>query len=229
MTLSRLRNPHRTSQGSALTSLLLIAGLLAAGIAASFLMTSRDSHAGGNFETISPAQNTGTEDKVEVLEFFWFGCPHCYAFEPSIDAWNESKPDHATFVREAPPLNPSWETHSRAFYAAEILGVQDKFLPAMFDAIHKDKKLMRAPKDIRKLADSLEIDGEKFVKTMKSFGVETRLRRSMQLARGAGITGVPAVIVNGKYRINSGSAGSHEGMIKAIEETVEVERQAMGL
>lgn len=181
------------------------------------------------YETISPAQNTSTEGKVEVLEFFWFGCPHCYAFEPSIEEWAKNIPSNTAFVREAPPLNPAWEQHSRAFYAAEILGIQEKFFPAMFEAIHKDKQRMRKPKDIAKLVDSLELDGDKFLATMKSFGVETRLRRSMQLAQGAGITGVPAVIVNGKYRINSTSAGSHEGMINAINSTVEIEKKSMGL
>lgn len=181
------------------------------------------------YETISPAQNTSDAAQVEVLEFFWFGCPHCYAFEPSIEEWSENIPSNTVFVREAPPLNPSWETHSRAFYAAEILGIQDTFFPAMFEAIHKEKKNMRKPKDIGKLVTKLGLDGDKFIATMKSFGVETRLRRSMQLAQGSGITGVPAIIVNGKYRINSGSAGSHEGMIAAINSTVATEKKTMGL
>jgi len=181
------------------------------------------------YETISPAQNTSVTDKVEVLEFFWFGCPHCYAFEPSIEEWASDLPENTVFVREAPPLNPSWESHSRAFYASEILGISEKFVPAMFNAIHKDRKRMRKPDEIAKLAETFGVSKKEFTEAMGSFGVQTRMARAMQLARGTGITGVPAIIVNGKYRISSGSAGSHEGMISAINQTVESEKSAMGL
>jgi len=157
------------------------------------------------YETITPAQNTSVTDKVEVLEFFWFGCPHCS------------------------PLNPSWESHSRAFYAAQILGISDEFVPAMFNAIHKDRKPMRKPAAIAELAESFGVSKKDFTEAMGSFGVQTRMARAMQLARGAQITGVPAIIVNGKYRISSGSAGSHEGMIGAINQTVTTEKSVMGL
>jgi len=181
------------------------------------------------YETITPAQNTSVTDKVEVLEFFWFGCPHCYAFEPSIEEWASDLPENTVFVREAPPLNPSWESHSRAFYAAQILGIGDEFVPAMFNAIHKDRKPMRKPAAIAELAESFGVSKEDFEEAMGSFGVQTRMARAMQLARGAQITGVPAIIVNGKYRISSGSAGSHEGMIGAINQTVTTEKSVMGL
>ena len=97
------------------------------------------------YETINPPLNTSDQENVEVVEFFWFGCPHCYAFEPSIDEWAANVPENAIFLREAPPLNPSWEAHSQAFYASQILGISDKFVPAMFNAIHKEKKRMRKP------------------------------------------------------------------------------------
>jgi len=181
------------------------------------------------YEPINPPQNTSTTEKVEVLEFFWFGCPHCFAFEPSIDEWNANKPENTIFVREAPPLNKAWESHSRAFYAAEILGISEKFVPAMFKAIHEERKRMRKPGDIAELAETFGVSKKDFEATMKSFGVQTRMSRAMQLARGAGINAVPTVIVNGKYRIGSQSAGSHQGMIAAINQTVEVEKKAMGL
>ena len=181
------------------------------------------------YEAIDPAQNTSVTDKVEVLEFFWFGCPHCYAFEPSIDEWASDLPENTVFVREAPPLNPSWESHSRAFYASEILGISEKFVPAMFNAIHKDRKAMRKPGDIAELAETFGVSKKAFTDAMGSFGVQTRMARAMQLARGTGITGVPAIIVNGKYRISSGTAGSHEGMIGAINQTVDAEKSVMGL
>lgn len=186
-------------------------------------------HAQQGYEVIDPALNTADQENVEVLEFFWFGCPHCYAFEPSIDDWAADIPANTVFVREAPPLNPSWEAHSQAFYASEILGISDKFVPAMFNAIHKEKKRMRKPSDIAELAAEFGVEKKAFEDAMKSFGVQTRINRAMQLAQGAGLTGVPAVVVNGKYRIGSSTAGSHEGMIAAINQTVDTEKKSMGL
>jgi len=192
-----------------------------------FLSLSSNATAAG-FDTLSPPLNTSTGDKVEVLEFFWLGCPHCYALEPKMEEWLENKPEHATFVREAPPLNPSWEPHSRGFYAAQIMGIENEFVHAMFEAIHKEKKRMRKPGDIAGLAATLGVDEKKFLSTMDSFAVNTKIGRSMQLAKAAGLTGVPFVMINGKYVTSGSHAGSHEGMIKAIEETVELEHAAAG-
>lgn len=209
----------------------ILKGMIAApaALATTGMLTAPGIATAAGFEIIDPPQNTSTPDKVEVMEFFWFGCPHCYAFEPSIEAWRKSMPEHATFVREAPPLNPSWEVHSRAFYAAEAMKVTDKFVEPMFEEIHAKKKRMRKPKDIIALAGEIGLDEEKFEKMMSSFLVDTRMRRSVQLARSAAITGVPAIIVNGKYRISSSTAGSHDNMIAAINEAVEIERKAMNL
>ncbi len=221
----------KTLRGGVLTA--LFAGfftlLMTAGTIGTDGLTPTSAAAQQGYEEIKPAQNTTDQENVEVLEFFWFGCPHCFAFEPSIDDWAANIPENTVFIREAPPLNPSWETHSQAFYASEILGISEKFVPAMFNAIHKEKKRMRKPSDIAKLAATFGVEEKAFTDAMKSFGVQTRMNRAMQLARGAGITGVPSLTVNGKYRISSGSAGSHEGMIAAINQTVATEKKAMGL
>jgi thiol:disulfide interchange protein DsbA len=185
--------------------------------------------AAGGYELINPPQNTSFSDKVEVIEFFWLGCPHCYSFEPSISAWEKNMPANVAFVREAPPLNPSWEQHSRGFYAAQLMGQEEPFVAAMFKAIHVDRQRMRKPEDIADLAATLGMDKEKFLKTMDSFGVQTKLNRSMQLAKGAGLSGVPAVVINGKYLTGASLAGGNEGIINVINETVAMEKQAMGL
>lgn len=185
--------------------------------------------AASGYELINPPQNTSTPDKVEVLEFFWLGCPHCYSFEPTIAAWAAQMPANVSFVREAPPLNPSWEQHSRGFYAAQLMGQENSFVDAMFKAIHEDKQRMRKPDDIAELAATLGMDKDKFVKTMKSFAVQTKLNRSIQLAKGAGISGVPAIMINGKYRTSASQAGGNSGMIDVINATIAIEKQAMGL
>jgi len=82
------------------------------------------------------------------MKFFWFGCPHCFSFEPTINRWDDNKPEYITLVREAPPLNPSWEPHSRAFYAAEALGVKEVMFDEMFNGIHVDRRNLRSPDSI---------------------------------------------------------------------------------
>lgn len=186
-------------------------------------------HAANGYELINPPQNTSNPEMVEVLEFFWLGCPHCYSFEPTIAAWEKEIPENVVFVREAPPLNPSWEEHSRGFYAAQLMGEEHAFVEAMFKAIHEDKKRMRKPSDIAELAAEIGMDKDKFLKTMKSFAVQTKMNRSIQLAKGAGISGVPSIVINGKYRTGAQIAGGNAGIIDVINQTVAIEKQAMGL
>lgn len=185
--------------------------------------------AAGGYELINPPQNTATPDKVEVIEYFWLGCPHCYSFEPSIAAWEANMPENVVFSREAPPLNPSWEQHSRSFYAAQLLGHEHEFVEGMFKAIHENRQRMRSPGDIADLAAALGMDKDKFLKTMDSFGVQTKMNRAMQMAKGAGLTGVPSVVINGKYRTGAGVAGGNDAVIRVINETIAIEKQAMGI
>jgi len=181
------------------------------------------------FETIDPPQNTSVSDKVEVLEYLWLGCPHCYALEPSMEEWEKTKPEYIHFVREAPPLNPSWENHSRGFYAAQLLGIEQEFVTAMFEAIHEKKKPMRDKKKIAALAGTLGTDEAKFLSTMDSFAVEGKLNRAKDMAIKSGISSVPSVIINGKYRTSTSISGGHEGIIEAINERAEFEKEAMNL
>ena len=191
-------------------------------LATAVLMTAMVSgaYAQQGYENLPNPVRTENPDKVEVLEFFWYGCPHCFQFEPHIKTWLETKPDNVEFKSVAAPLNPAWKVHSQAFYAAEILGVLDTFHEPMFNAIHRDKKSTRKPKDIAKLADSLGIDGDKFEKTMKSFAVDAKIRQSMQKAREVGISAVPTVVINGKYRTSGSVAGSYPNLINVLNQLI---------
>lgn len=182
---------------------------------------------GEGYKTIDPPINTRVSDKVEVIEYFWFGCPHCFAFEPTINAWNEQKPDYVEFVREAPPLNPSWEPHSRAFYAAELMGVTDEFLEPMFNAIHVERRTLRSPKQIVKFVGELGLDADKFDKTMDSFAANTRINQAMQMAAGSGLTGVPSIVINGKYLTGGSIAGGNDNIIRVINELTASEHALM--
>lgn len=191
-----------------------------ASLSATGMISAANAQALQGYELISPPVNTRNTEKVEVLEYFWFGCPHCFAFEPSINKWKAEKPDYVDFVREAPSLNPAWEPHSRAFYAAEIMGVTDQFFDPMFNGIHVDRRSLRSPEKIASFAGELGIDEDKFRKTMDSFAVNTRMNQAMQMARASRITGVPSVVINGKYLTGGSLAGSHEGILRVIDARV---------
>jgi thiol:disulfide interchange protein DsbA len=175
------------------------------------------------YELISPAQPTSDADKVEVVEFFWYGCPHCYDFEPYMEDWAKTKPDNVSYRLEAPPLNSSWTVHSRAFYAAETLSVLDKLHRPLFDAIHKDKRQLRTEAAILEFVAEVGLDKEAFAKAMNSFAVDTKIRRASQLARAHQIRGTPTVTINGKYKTSGSLAGGNPAVIDVIRELVREE------
>jgi len=207
--------PNHASKVSVMVWLLATAVALVAGLKTTAV------NAAERYKVISPAVETTAEAKqVEVLEFFWFGCPHCFEFEPTINAWKADKPEHVTFVREAPPLNPAWRAHSEAFYAAEIMGVTEQMFDALFNAIHKEKQNLRKRDTISAFMGTLGIDAEEFASTMASKEVEDRMVLAMEKAIAAGVTGVPSIMIAGKYLTGNRLAGGHKGIIDVINERV---------
>lgn len=180
----------------------------------------------GGYQPLPFPQNTRNPDKIEVLEYFWFGCPHCFAFEPAINNWAETRADDVDFVRHAPPLNKSWTAHSEAFYAVEVMGVTETFFEPLFDAIHVKKRPLRDRKRIAAFAGELGIDEKKMLETMKSFAVNTRMRQAMKMATESRVNSVPSVVVNGKYLTSVSMAGGHEQVIQVINELIDKERKA---
>ncbi len=199
--------------------LALVAGLPMAGAGSALAQ-------GAPYQTLKFPQNTRNPDKIEVLEYFWFGCPHCYAFEPAINEWAANRPDDVDFVREAPPLNKGWTAHSEAFYAVEVLGETEKFFEPLFNAIHREKRNLRDRKRLAAFAAEVGIDEKKMLDTMKSFAVNTRIRQAMKNAMEARVSGVPSVVVNGKYLTSVSMAGGHKQIIQVIDELIERERQS---
>ena len=178
---------------------------------------------GVHYERIVPAQPTSTVDKVEVLEIFWYGCPHCFRFEPHVERWLRKKPENAQFVRLPGVFRPSWEVGARAFYTAQLLGVFDKLHKPIFNAMHLQKRNLGTEDAMRDFFAEQGVDKKDFIKTYNSFAVGTRLRRAKTMTGRYGIDGVPAVIVAGKYRISARTAGSNAEMLKVINFLVEKE------
>lgn len=178
---------------------------------------------GVHYERIVPAQPTSTGDKVEVVEAFWYGCPHCYRFEPYVERWLRRKPANAEFIRMPAVFRPSWEPHARAFYAAQLLGVWEKIHMPMFNAIHQQQRPLNNEVALADFFAEHGVDKDEFRKAYNSFAVDTKVRQAKAMVERYGVTGVPAVIVNGKYRINARTAGSNANMLKVIDFLVEKE------
>jgi len=176
---------------------------------------------GIEYKRISPAQPTITKNKIEVVELFWYGCPHCFRFEPDLKAWLAKKPDNVVFYRVPAVFNPAWALHARAFYAATSLGLFDngkhEFHEAFFDELHKRKKRLNNKKALQSFFARFGISAEDFNNTFDSFAVNTKVNRAVTLSKRYQLQGVPAVIVNGKYRTDGPMAGGRKGMIKVLD------------
>jgi thiol:disulfide interchange protein DsbA len=177
-----------------------------------------------SFQPLRPPQPTQVASgKIEVVEVFSYGCPHCYSLEPYLKRWLETKPDDVEFIR-IPVLNRDWLPHARAYYAADKLGVIDKLHGPLFEALHREQKPIRTEQDLHRFAGAQGIDAAKFEQAYKSNEIDTRLRLAHEMLRGYKVTGTPSLIVNGKYLTSGALAGSFENMIQVIDQLVEMER-----
>lgn len=200
-----------------LATLIFFSGIL--------LAQAEDFSEGIEYQKLSEPQPTDTGDKVEVLEFFWYGCPHCYHFEPFVRKWLANKPASAEFVRVPAVFRPDWKVHARTYYALIEMGLVEKLHGKIFDAIHKDHQHLSTLDEMADFLASEGVDRQTFVNTYNSFLVDARVRKAVKKLAAYDIDGVPTVIVNGKYRVTGRMAGNYETMIDVINYLVGKESQ----
>jgi protein dithiol oxidoreductase (disulfide-forming) len=190
------------------------------------LVTAEEQSSTG-YEAVSPPQPTTNPAKVEVIEFFWYGCPHCYSFEPSLSKWLKTKPDNVDFIRIPAVFNEEWGKHAKAYYTAEALGVVDAVHTDLFDEVQKakqeNKHALETEEELAKFFVAHGVKDADFREAYNSFMVDSKIRQAPALAAKYGITGVPAIIVNGKYKTNGTLAGSQEKMIDIINTLIKKE------
>ncbi|MBL4712275.1 MAG: thiol:disulfide interchange protein DsbA/DsbL [Gammaproteobacteria bacterium] len=155
-------------------------------------------------------------NKIEVLEFFWYGCPHCYTFEPYIQSWKKSKPVNVKFVRVPAIFRPDWEVQARVYYALSNMGIIEEHHEKIFNEIHNNKKHLDKKEVIVRFLEKNGVDSKKLLKEYNSFAVDGMVRKSIRKQSAYQIEGVPAIIINGKYLVTGSMAGSYENMIKII-------------
>lgn len=179
--------------------------------------------AGTDYDLVNPPQPTADRDKIEVLEFFWYGCPHCYHFEPDLNAWIKTKPATVNFIRQPAVFNEVWGAHAKAFFTAEVLGVLDKLHPEFYDAIQNKREKLESEDDLAKFFTAHGVAEADFRQAYKSFAVDSKMRQATGLAAKYGITGTPAIVVNGKYVVSPGKAKSFPRMIEITNELIRME------
>lgn len=180
----------------------------------------------GGYEALTPAQPVQNPDKIEVIEFFWYGCPHCYSLEPSMVAWLKTKPANVEFIRQPAVFSDLWGKHAKAFFTAEALGVSEKVHADFFDAIQNKKQKLTSEDELGKFFAAHGVKDADFRAAYNSFMVDAKMRQAETMGARYGISGVPAIIVNGKYRVTATTAKSQENMIAVTNQLIQQESPA---
>ena len=174
---------------------------------------------GTEFDAVAQPITTENTAKIEVMEIFWYGCPHCYHMEEPLSAWVKKLPKDVYFKRMPGLPNASWAPMAKAFYAMDALGVGEKLHTSLFEAIHKNKTLN--PTDeaaaIAWVTAQSGLDKLKVEQAFKSFSTNTNLNRAAQIFRASGATGVPTLVIDGKYITSATQAGGNEQALNVAD------------
>jgi len=177
------------------------------------------------YEVLKPTQPVQHPEKVEVIEFFWYGCPHCYHLEPAVERWLKTKPANVEFIRQPAVFSEVWGQHAKAFFTAEALGVSEKVHADFFDAVQNKKQKLVTEEELLKFFTDHGVKAEDFHNAYNSFGVYTKLRQAEGMGERYGITGVPSLIINGKYRVTGTTAKSQDNMFTVTDQLIKQESQ----
>jgi thiol:disulfide interchange protein DsbA len=182
--------------------------------------------AGLDYTELKPPQPVETQGKIEVLEFFWYGCPHCYTLEPLLEQWIPTLPADAQFRRLPAVFNAGWARDAGIYFAFEALGVVNKVHRPFFDAIHRDRLRTDNSQALAEWLNRNGVDSSKFDKAFSSFGVQSKVRRATQLSASYRIDGTPALAVHGRYTVSAEQGRTQKGMLATAEYLIGVVRKS---
>ncbi|GAB3254381.1 thiol:disulfide interchange protein DsbA/DsbL [Chitinimonas naiadis] len=176
---------------------------------------------------LAKPQPTETPGKIEVIEFFWYGCPHCNQIEPTVEAWEKTLPKDVVFRREHILWDgrSDMDGHAKLFATLRMMGLLPKYQGAVFNAVHVAKLELRDEKTLFDWVAKQGINRAQFESTYKSFGISSQLSRAKTLAKTYAIDGVPTFIINGKYMTSPHQAGNEQRMFNIINELIVNERK----
>lgn len=180
---------------------------------------------GKDYTTLTNPQPTESNGKIEVLEFFWYGCPHCDKLHSHIKAWLKNKPDDVSFRYVPTIFRPNWVSGAKIFYTIEAIQATETLHDKVYGAIHRDKIDLNKEPILFDWVEKQGIEREKFEKAYHSFSVQNQVARSTQMSRQYELTGTPSIVVDGKYLTSGSMGGSPENTIKILEKLIEKTRR----
>ncbi|MEW5789199.1 MAG: thiol:disulfide interchange protein DsbA/DsbL [Pseudomonadota bacterium] len=185
--------------------------------------------AGKDYQELSPAQAVETKrGQIEILEFFWYRCPHCFELEPELSAWAKKQAKDVVIRRVPGILNPGWAALARAYYALEAIGQAERLHGDVFNAIHVQGMDLNPPERFFDWAVTKGVDRKQIADAYNSFAVNTKVMRAQQMTAAYKLNGVPAFAVNGKYVTSAYMAGSVPAAFKVLDELIAQERKKAG-
>jgi len=169
---------------------------------------------------------TRNPEKIEVAEYFSYGCPHCFEFEPLINTWFRDLADDVVFTRTPAVWNKDYVVYAQTYYTAQALKVLDRVHTPIFNAMHNQRRRLNTRELMANFFSEIGVAPEDFAKTYSSFGVRASLQQADSKGKAYRSGGVPALVINGKYRIEGGMAGSNANMLRIADFLIEKERKA---
>ncbi len=182
---------------------------------------------GVDYTELKPGQPVDAQGKIEVLEFFWYGCSHCYTLEPLLEKWIARLPADVQFHRVPAVFNETWARDAAVFYTFEALGVLEKLHRPYYDAIHRDGLKTGNPAALAQWLEKNGVDTKKFDEALKSFGVQSKVRRATQQSMAYRIDGTPALAVHGRYTVSAEQGRTQAGMLAVAENLIGVARKGV--
>ncbi len=195
--------------------LLAVSALLAASGAA----IAQPLTPGKDYRVLQPAQPVDNPKRIEVIEFFWYGCPHCYDLQPALRAWLAKKPD-VEFRHVPAVFRESWIPHTRLFYSLEAMNLLPKLHDEVFKAIHEQKAELSDLAQMQAWLAKRGVDPRQFAEVYNSFGVQSRVQRSIQMSKSYGLSGTPTLVVNGRYLTSPAMTQGHERTFAVIDQLI---------
>lgn len=181
---------------------------------------------GRNYVALSSPVLTAQPEKVEVVALFWYGCPHCYQLESKLNPWAETLPEDVDFIRVPAMFGGIWNLHGQMFYTLQSMDALAQVHDSIFNTLHNSNRKLSSVNEIANYLAEQGIDKEVFLKTWDSFAVKSQVEKAKKLAVAYQVTGVPAMVIDGKYRFDIGMAGGLQETIDVTDSLIEKERQS---
>ena len=184
--------------------------------------------AGDHYHVLAEAVATSNPAKIEVAEVFWYGCSHCYTFEPVLNKWKQGLSEDVEFVRVPAIWHPTMRLHAKAYFTAKAMKSLDQLHEAIFEEMNPKKAKLKTEEEIADLFEANGIDRARFTKVFNSAGINMAVDLAAKKQERYDIKGTPEMVVNGKYRISGRDNGGNAGMLKVASYLIERERSLMG-